>query len=292
MIALIALLGCNPSDLTTTESVELYVLNSDGSILDGRFSVSNSGLLLGQGHLSLDWIPNTGIHSPYKRSDISPINNRENGLLHMEVGPDSLIQEDGQWSFTVNSGEFDMRLQLTGELEGPTRGDGIWSTSALLVGAQATGSLRSGPSHSIVSGDAVVLRRSGESPPSLSGLGRDSVFVFSSDFSIGIDQVGGEAVAWAFYQGEPLVVEDAVLARQEGSFLLDFRPSSPLYIEVAAGTPHLASEPWQHLTYLERLAGDILFSDHIRRTRGGVARIYFQDSSHSGRAIINVVDTD
>ena len=88
------------------------------------------------------------------------------------------------------------------------------------------------------------------------------------------------------------MVDDAVLSRQEGLFLLDFRPSSPLYIEVATATPHLASEPWAHLTYLERLAGDMLFSDHIRRTRGGTARIHLQDDSYSGRAIINVVDTD
>jgi hypothetical protein len=292
MIAILALLGCVPANLTATESIEVYVLNSDGSILDGRFTVSNSGLFLGQGHISLDWIPATGIHSPYKRSHTEPSITETGEPVRVAVGPDTLIQEEDGWEFTVSSGEFDMRLQLTNGREGPMFGNDGWTTRALLVGATATGSLRSGPAHSIVTGDAIIINRGGDAPPSLEGIGRDSVYVFSSDFSIGIDQVGGDAVAWAFFQDQPLEASDAVLSHQDGSFLLDFRPSVPLYVEVATSSPHLASDPWRHLTYLEKLAGGLVFSDHIRRTRGGVARVYFEDDNYSARAIINVIDTD
>ncbi len=292
MITILAILGCIPPNLTETESMEIYVLNSDGSILDGRFSMGNSGLLLDQGHLSVDWIPTTGIHSPYKRSAVDPVFTNSSEAVRVSIGPDQLVQGEDKWDFTVASGEFDLRLQLTGGHKGPELEDDNWTTSAILIDATAAGSLRSGPTQSIVTGGAVVLYRGGDTPPALSGIGRDSVYVFSSDFSIGIDQVGGDAVAWAYFQGEALAAGDAVLSHLEGSFLLDFRPSTPLYVEVAASTPHLASEPWQHLTYLEDLAGSLVFGNQTRRTRGGIARINFQDDSYSGRAIINVVNVD
>jgi len=292
MISLLTILACVPSELTNTESVELYVLNSDGSILDARFSVGNTGLLKGQGHLNLNWIPSTGIQSPFKRSSIDPYLSNPSEPMQVSVGTDSLIQRDDYWEFNVSSGEFDLRIQLSDGHEGSGITSDNWSANAILVGATAAGSLRSRPSQAIVSGDAIVIRRGGDSPPALSGIGRESAYVFSSDFAIGIDQVAGDAIAWAYYQGQELVSSDAILSRLEGGFLLDFRPSSPLYVEVVTSTPHLASQPWQHLTYLERLAGGILFSSHVRRTRGGIARIYFQDDSYSGRAIINVVDSD
>ena len=271
-----------------TQSWEILSTQKDGSLLDVRFSQSNTGMLAGQGRIRADWIPLNTSAIQYARHALpGDITWQDDGVW---IGPDSLKNDQGNWSLQIQSDPMNARLQIEDTLATSAKSTSKdWNTETLFTGP-ITGMLRSGTQSPILSGYALGIRRHGSNPPGLRGTQRIGAAVLDQDISIGIDQAGAQALAFAVIAGERLDATTAVLRKSTGSIHLDFRPATDLEVSIRPKKPHLQSDPWNHLYSVERWIAGIRFGRPVRRLRAGNAEVRLGDRRINAQAVISVSD--
>ncbi len=291
MILLFSLLSCTPEqDLNWAEQWELLVLDPGRMTLDLRITRGNSGWLKGSASVrgaaiskaegtllfGLDGTP----------ADVEVL---ESGI---RVGPDLLRGHSGGW---------EVQLQEGGEMGDPrnlrlnieTAGDPAhsleleeWTVRPLELMGRSNGYLSTTGRNQLLGGKALLLYRGGQTPPSWDGTPHTTVFVTAPGVSIGIDQNGTQALAWANIDGT-LAWADAVLSGSfEEGWHLDFSPELPLHVEIRTRGQSHVSDPYAHLSAPEATLLQVSKGNLRRELRTGRAKIQVGDQALQGSAVV------
>jgi hypothetical protein len=290
MIALWLALACtNPlDDQLPIQTWEILSTHRDGSLLDVRFSQSNTGLLKGQGRVRADWVPLRDSAIQYTRHALAKdIRAEGTGVW---IGPDRLQNSGDDWSLKLQSDPLNARLQIKNTLSEPFESQNPeWQLNTLFAGP-ITGVIRSGVQTGILDGYAVGIHRQGQSPPGLRGTQRIGAAVLDKDISIGIDQSGAQALAFAQIAGQRLDASTAVLKKTPNGIHLDFRPATDLEVQIQPQKPHLQTNPWEHLYTVEQWFAGLRYGRPVRRIRAGHADIRLGERRLTAQAVISVSD--
>jgi hypothetical protein len=151
--------------------------------------------------------------------------------------------------------------------------------------------LRAGERNSMLQGRAVILYRRGDRPPSRTGTNRIAAFVMDAEFSLGIDQTGSDALAWAWVDGRSWSTESALVRRMENGVVeMDFRPDAPIFARLVPVPPHHRRLLWDHLSGLEQWVLAQVTGRAERRIRGANAEVLVGEKTLQAPALILVED--
>jgi hypothetical protein len=266
----------------------LLAINRDRGLLDIRFSQGNSGMVAGQGHARADWVSVRDGAVRYTRDALAgDITETEKGIW---IGPDTLHQEEDAWALELRSGQMDARIQFKNDLVMlPQSTEADWTVQALFAGPMA-GVLRAGGQSAILDGYAVGIHRFGADPPGLRGSTRRSAFVLDKDLAIGIDQSGGQSIAFVRVGGKTFDASTAVLSKSVDGWLMDFRPAIDMEVKLRPHRPHLQTDPWEHLYRFEHWIAGMRFGRPVRRLRAAEAQIRMGERQLTARGLISVSD--
>lgn len=273
LTALGLLISCSPEAArrpTWRESWELLACTDDGGLLDARVSISNTGVLAGQGHVRLDrW-----------RGDDSPVNFArvaapdQSGVWpdrdRVRVGPDRLSVERRGWTLRIHDDEASavVHLEATG---GPAPADtriaaggGQWTQSVPLSAASVSGWLEAGSRGGALGGHGLLTWRGGDGAPDWP---RRSIHILGGpETTIGFEQHGEARMAWGRLEGRDLVMDDAQLAVDtDGTLALDLRPAEDIVVRLAVRRTGGTTEPHAGLSTIERQALRALGGPPLRR---------------------------
>ncbi len=292
MIGAWLLLACasGSDSLWWQDSWEVLAVGRDGAVVDARFFQTNTGLVRGQGHVRFDRFAHKEVPIFYGR-DALPRDTVADGAL--KVGPDQLVEKEGSWDLRVLSGELDARLTLQPDDTPPPptlKRDG-WQVDAVAPSATVEGIVRAGQRNSMLQGRAVILHRSGDRPPARKGTHRVAAFVMDAEFSLGIDQTGSDALAWAWVDGRSWSAESALVRRlEDGVVEMDFRPEAPIVARLVPVPPHHRRLLWDHLSGLEQWVLARVTGRAERRIRSANAHVQVGEETLQAPALILVED--
>jgi hypothetical protein len=290
-LILFALLSCAPEQsLHWAEQWELLVLDPGRMTLDLRITRSNSGWLKGD----------TSVRGAAIAKDegtlLFGLDGRPGDVEVLQsgirVGPDLLRGHSGGWEVQLQEGgdlgdprNLRLNIETAGEPDNSLELQD-WSVRPLELLGRTSGYLSTTGRNQLVSGKALLLHRSGTRPPSWEGEGHTTVFVSAPNISIGIDQTGGQALAWASIDGT-LAWADAVLSGDfEEGWRLDFSPELPLVVEIRTRGQSHVSDPYAHLSSPEATLLQGAKGSLRRELRTGRAKIQVADQLVQGSAVV------
>jgi hypothetical protein len=287
---LAALLAC--AQLQQQDEWELIALNADLSILDARIRHGNTGWLRGQGQVRMDWLFRGQTPVIFARDGL-PEETEDLGERGLRVGPDALrLLDDGTWTLEVRDESARAQLTLTPQIGGPAPVDriealGAWTLEAPVVLGELQGMLSAGSRSQLVDGRAVLTHRSGDDPPAVRGTDRLAVYLLGRGLTVGVDQTGGQVIAWAIVGDLVFDARDARVTRGEkGRLVIDLRPTADLVAHVLPRQPRHTRSPWDRLHALERWATGLWRGTPERRTQGARARLLIGGEPLETRAVI------
>jgi hypothetical protein len=298
MLLLLTLLACSeaPVDsLLWRESWEVLIATADGGLIDGRASIGNTGLLRGQGRLSLDrWNLYEspilyGLHGGPEDVDISA------GRDAVRVGTALIGRfESGEnWTIRASSDEANAILHIDpGGPQPPLAtelvGDGQWTVTAPITQGHVHGWFTAGKRGGLVQGLAVALHRGGDGR----GAGtRRAAFALSPEVSIGFDTQDGVTLRWARIGDRDFPTDDARLSRSsDGSARLDLRPGADLWIEFQPSKAGGTRDGLDHLLEPERWVASAVSHRAARDVRRSTALIHLEGSTLRSAGILLSVD--
>lgn len=291
MILLFSLLSCTQErSLTWAEQWELLVLDPGRSTLDVRFTRGNSGWLKGSASVrgaaiskeegtllfGLDGAP----------GDVEVLD------AGLRVGPDLLRGHSGGWELQLQEGgelgdprNLRLNIQTAGDPAHSLEMPG-WSVRPMELMGRSNGYVSTSGRNALLGGKALLIHRSGERPSSWQGSAHTTVFVTAPGVSIGIDQSGAQALAWANIDGT-LAWADAVLTGGfEEGWTLDFSPELPLRVEIRTRGQSYVSDPYEHLSAPEASLLQLSRGNLVRELRTGRAKIHVGDQLLQGSAVV------
>lgn len=288
------LLACaqGQDSLRFQETWEVLLLDADRSVMDVRFSRSNTGTLKGT----------PSVRAELGRRDQPTVRFGFDGWPGdfqayedggVRIGPDKLRQASPTWELSLQEGAEigdarDARLLLAGtgaSTEPHALGEG-WTGTVEELYADVHGFLRSGARDQLVSGRGVVLHHAGDGSPVLSGTDRTLVVVLADGLSIGAEQVGAHGMGWALI-GDVAVDGDPLLTQvDDENWSIDFAPDYPLTVQVRARAQVIQSDPWEHLTKAELAALDVALGHPTRTVRTGRAAVEVEGRTVQASAVV------
>jgi hypothetical protein len=292
MIALwfATLVACG--DLTRQETWELIGVTQDLAVVDARFSVTNTGVLKGQGHARFDFLFHDQMAIYYGRDGL-PEETQTTELGGMSVGPDTLrLQEDGTWNLQIKDNDARARLDLRPLIGGPSpltweTEDGDWTLEAPVVLGELVGVVSAGPRGALIQGHGVLTHRHGSAPPAFAGTERLAVYILGDGITVGLDLTGSRAISWAIVGDYAFDARDARFSRQKkGRLILDLRPTADLVVHILPRKPRSIRHPWEHLHRLERWLLKAWHGTPVRRTQGARANLLIGGEALQARAVI------
>ena len=291
MILLFSLLSCAPEQrLSWAEQWELLVLDPGRMTVDLRITRSNSGWLKDSATVRGAVISrDEGTLLFGLNGSPSDVELLDSGI---RVGPDLLRGHSEGWEVQLQEGgvlgdprNLRLNIKTAGE---PTKSLELedWSVRPLELVGRTTGYVSTTGRNQLIGGKALLLHRSGARPPSWDGAGHTTVYVTAPSISIGIDQSGTQALAWANIDGT-LAWADAMLT---GSFdedwHLDFSPELPLTVEIRTRGNGQVSAPYGHLSAPEIALLQNTKGKLRRELRTGRAKIQVGDQTVEGSAVV------
>lgn len=291
MILLLSLFSCTPEQsLTWSEQWELLVLDPGRMTLDLRFTRSNAGWLKGGATVSGAAISKEkgtllfGLQGA--PGDVEVL---ESGL---RVGPDLLRGHSAGWEVQLQEGgelgdprNLRLNIETAGDPDNSLALQG-WSIRPMELMGRTNGFISTTGRNELVGGKALLMHRSGARSSSWQGSAHTTVFVTAPQLSIGIDQSGTQALAWANIDGT-LAWADAVLTGSfEEDWRLDFSPELPLIVDIRTRGQGHVSAPYGHLTTPEAMALQASKGTLKRELRTGRAKIQVAGQTVQGSAVV------
>ena len=205
--------GRNPSEqLSWQETWEIVAITDDAYFLDAAMTVTNSGLLRGQGHVVVNLLRAGDSPIPL-HSSIAPsaVDLHPRGD-YLRMGSNTLDVERSGWTMSVREGEsaLDATIHLSADtlpripgsqaipsVPPTTLVDGArqWVVGSPVPLATLNGAWRSGDRGGIFQGAGMAIHRAGDIWP-LDRHKRFSFYACDQSWSIGIEQIGEHAVTW------------------------------------------------------------------------------------------------
>lgn len=276
--------GPPAESLTWREQWELFVLAEDGSLIEGRVSVGNTGMLRGQGHFRANrWAAGT---TPIMFAmDGGP------GDVHVSeshdavrVGTDLLGQyEDGpHWTMRLSHEAVNAIVQVDpGGPEVPMatsmEDSRQWTVASPITHGRAQGWFTAGRRGGMFNGRAVTLHRGGDGRPQTN---RITLVAMGTDVSIGWDNQGSTRLAWARMKDVDVPLEDLQHTVQEdGTHRLDFRPAGDLVVDFEATTTGGSTDGFEGLYPPEKILAEAAGLKSHRTVGRSRATVNFEGQS-------------
>ncbi len=277
-------MGCNgaPTDaITWREQWELLVLTEDGGLIDGRATVSNTGVLRGQGHLRVNRWTKEGTPIFFAMDggpadvDIADAHDAVrvgSALLgRYEEGPHwtlRLSAEEAHTSVHVNPGG--PQPPMATEMDAT----GQWTIASPITMGLAHGWFTAGKRGGIFEGRAVALHRGGDGRPAGP---RDASFIMGNGVAIGFDQQGSHRLLWAQIRDQDLDTKDAQLLQgEDGNQVLDFRPSADLVVRLSPTGVGGTTDGFSDLYLAEKWVAELANLRAKRTVKRATAHVDFQ----------------
>ncbi len=262
------LAGCAtaPSErLSWRESWNMVVADESGLFFDARMERGNTGLLAGQGQLSVTVIPTRDSVVQLERTapplavQVEP----EQGRISMVH--DRLERGADGWTLHIREGReaLDATLHLSPAapelppatlVEGPRQ----WLLGVPVPHGAVSGAWRAGKQGSLIQGHGVLIRQSTDTWPG-DEPARSAVYIITPQRSVGVERVGDHSLAWMADIDGVQSGRTATFTRVGRKLLLDLRPDLPVTARLRVGVRSVVREPWAHLLPFERLAARLLF---------------------------------
>jgi len=280
------LLAC--STPTTVESWELIALNHDLAALHAWGQVSDLGWFRGQGELGVMILPRSDSPWRFVRDGLPAETLVSDGV---QVGPSGLLSNGSGWALVLQEDGFAGRVHITPSVEGGTstvsRAGKRWTVAAPVAKGSLSGFVGGEGAEILVDGHGVILHRQGDDPPGLRGTTRTTVVVVSEALSIGIDQAGGQALAWASMAGVDLSSDSAVLERKGGGrYRVDLRPDVPVHGRVVTRRRQAETAVHRGLYTPERAVLKSWIGTPVRRLRAAEARLEVAGAEVNAPAVV------
>ncbi len=291
-------LGCAgpPTDsLTWREQWELFVLTEDGSLIEGRVSVGNTGLYRGQGHFKASrWMPGT---TPILFAMDGGPADVDVGDSHESVRVGSALlgqYEDGpHWSLRLANEEANaiMRVDPGGpevELSTAIDSSGQWTAAVPISHGRAHGWFTAGRRGGMFEGRSIAIHRGGDGAM---GETRSLTAVMGSEVSIGLDEQGGTRTVWARIGDRDVPTVD--LQRRidpQGRTIMDFRPAADLVVTVTPGPVGGTFDAHDGLFAFERFVAHASGSMGERSVYRGRAEVEWKGRLTSVSALVLTVE--
>ena len=266
-------LGCSlPSEF---ESWELVAMNHDLAIVHAWAQRSDLGWLRGQGELGAVVLPRDESVWRFVRTGL-PAETLSSEGTGVQVGPSGLVSDGVGWALVLQEDQAGGRVHLEPAVQGSSntveRAERSWTVEAPVVHGSLSGFVGAEGSERLIDGHGVLLRRGGDDPPALRGTTRTTVVIVNEELSIGVDQAGGQALAWASMAGVDLSSDSAVLERKGGGrYSLDLRPDAPVHGKVVARKRKAETAVFRDLYAPEKLLLRSWMGTPVRRVRAAEA---------------------
>lgn len=290
LAGLLGACGGQPSDsLSWRESWEMLVLGQDGSVIDARLSVSNTGLLRSQGHLRAERWSEDEQPIIYAR-DVAPVEVAVNAeRTAVRFGYDGLALGEEQtapqtWTLRARDDEARVLLHLTPAEPSAVRaaawqeGGGQWTLSAPVPRGQVTGWVSATEQGGLVDGWGTLLHRGGDGRPQGR---RTTLLIVGRDVGLGLDTQGQGRLSWAWLDGQELSLgRPTVKLERRGPSTIRFESGVEVELRLSrkVGGERLL---YEHLLGPEQRVLSWLGQWRERRVRRGWARV-----RHEGRELL------
>ncbi len=292
-VLLLAACASAPAErLSWRESWNLVVLDESGLLVDAQLTKGNTGLLKGQGHLSMTVFPQRDSTVLLRRTappQAVTWDADDGGLRLMQ---DRLEQGRDGWTLHVREGReaLDATIHLTSrapELAPATlvEGQRQWIMGVPVPHGQATGAWRAGEQGGLIRGYGVLVRQStdtwpGEQPS------RSSLYLITPERSIGIEQLGERSLTW-MADGAGVHSGSSAQVQRRGRIVhIDLQPDLPVTARVRVGVRAVLREPWDHLLPFERLLARLVAGWPQRTHERGRAQLQVGDHTTVTTALL------
>jgi hypothetical protein len=152
------------------------------------------------------------------------------------------------------------------------RGQRSWAVDAPVVLGQMSGFIGAPGGERLIDGYGAILHRVGDDPPGLRGTVRTTILIAGDGLSIGVDQAGSQALAWAVVGGLNLESTSALLVRKGGGrYTIDLRPDAPVSARIKTRKRRVETGLYREFLPGEKLLLDSWIGTPIRRMRAADA---------------------
>jgi hypothetical protein len=297
LVGLLGLLagGCAsaPADkLSWREAWNLVVMDQSGLAIDAQLSQSNTGLLRGQGHITMTVFPPRESAVVLRRTAppqavrFAP----EDGTLRL--AHDHLVRSGDGWTLHVREGQeaLDATIHLTPrapELPPTTlvEGQRQWLLGAPVPHGQVTGAWRAGQQGGLIRGYGVLVRQSTDTWPGAEP-SRSSVYLITPQQCIGVEQVGDSSLAWVASPEGVRSGSSAKVQLRGRKLVINLEPDLPVSATVRIGPRSVSREPWDHLLPGEGLLARLLAGWPQRTHQRGLAQIVVDGDAVTTTALL------
>jgi len=273
--------------VTWRETWETVALTDDGMLLDARVTIGNTGLLRGQGHLVLDFVPPSSTPLEVRR-DASPaaVHQAPDGsTIHFLT--DSLEMKPDAWTLVTREGYdvMDATMVLAGNLIPPgsehpstvpptvlVEGSRQWTVGAPIPLGTLAGAWRSAEQGGLLRGYGCTIHRSGDISPSGTPE-RTAVYAFGPDWSFVAETRGSTGIGWYADAAGVRTSRTVSLTRDGDRIRVSLEPQVPVVANLEAGEIAMVSHPWSNLIFFERWTASVLWDPPDREIRLGRIRV-------------------
>ncbi len=291
----LALAGCAtaPSDrLSWREAWNLILLDEGGLLLEAQISRSNTGLLRGQGHLTMTVFPRQESAVVLRRTAPPQAVSFEAEAGSLRLVQDRLERSAEGWTLHVREGRdaLDATIHLSPsapELPPVTMVEGQrqWLLGAPVPHGQVTGAWRAGQQGGLIRGHGLLVRQSSDTWPGTEP-SRSSIYLITPDRSIGVEQVGEHSLAWVAGPDGVRSTTTASVQRHGRKLDISLEPDLPVTASVRIGPRAVSREPWDHLLPGEGLLARLLVGWPQRTYQRGRATLVMDGESVTTTALL------
>ena len=293
---LLLLAGCTraPTErLFWREAWEMIAITDDGTLLDARTAIGNTGLLAGQGHLTMDMVSHTSTPLQIRRDASPSAVHRTAGDHLIRLLGDELQIEDSAWTLVVREGQsaLDATIVLANDIlpidvsadatarrrpqvPATTLVEGAqqWMVGAPLPAATLAGAWRSGEQGGILRGYGMAIRRSGDLPPSGDPV-RTGVYIVAPRWSFAAEVIGDAGIGWFADETGVRTSRTVKITREGRRVLVALQPEVPMDARVDLDDTAVTHRAWAHFLLFERWAASLVWDPPDREIRLAQARI-------------------
>jgi hypothetical protein len=276
----LALLGCSaaPGDkLSWRESWTLLAVDEGGMWIEAELSRGNTGLLRGQGDLSVTVFPHKESAVLLQRRAAPQTVSFQTELGQIHLAQDRLERTTDGWTLQVREGReaLDATLRLVpwvDELPPATLVEGKrqWIAGAPVPFGEVSGAWRAGEQGGLVRGHGMLLRSSSDTLPGAKP-DHGTLVLLGTQRALAVQRAGDGSLAWCAGPEGVVASRDVVIERSRRDITVSLGTGQRATLHL--GPRAVVREPWSHLLGFERLLARMLDRLPLRTYQRGQAEI-------------------
>ena len=289
---LTACAGAPERSLAWREAWDLVAFGDDGVLIDARLERGNTGLLRGQGQLSMVVFPPHDSPVILRRTAAPGTVAFSAEAGDLRVAQDRLERRAGAWMLQVREGaEFlDAALQLVPEVaELPpatlVEGRRQWLVGAPVPAGSVAGAWRAGEAGGLLRGRGMLVRQSSDTWPGRAHP-EGALTLANPRCLLAVRRVGDAALAWLYADGELRWARSVSIRRTGHRIELSLEPELAVTASVELARRRVLLEAWSQLIALERPLARLAFGTPDRAFERGTAELVVDGARERSTALL------